>query len=171
MKRIFNFGKIPYRHEDKPYTVKIEVEMERECSIPFYFDINITGDIYDSEGNFCYGGGILDEINEYRNWLNDPEKFDFIYDLYKKMYRHAGTPEQEKLIAEWIDAGNEYDDEKVYEMLMDKNMYIANFTGWTYEGCRGNYYENEPYRYGSSWVIHKLPQDVVKEVKKLLCED
>ena len=170
MKRIFNFGKFPLVGKE-PYTLKIGVGLKKEKGIPFYYEVDIQANTYNSKGMFASGGDIFEELVQYREWFNNPEKFDIIYDLYNRYTRysrHAGTPEQERIIEKWLSQGNKYDRDKIYKMLKEKHKYKVNFTGWTLDGI---YYENEPYYYGSEWIIHKLPYDVVKMVKKLVQED
>lgn len=72
--------------------------------------------------------------------------------------------EQTKLVKEWLaNVGNQYDYDAVCSMLKEHNMYEVNYTGFS----TSKVYNNEPYRYGSGWLVYELPSSVIAEVLDL----
>lgn len=68
---------------------------------------------------------------------------------------HAGTPTQEKAVAEWKATGNKYDYIAACEMLKEKGLYEVPFTGITI----GKRYHGEMYKYSHGWVVQDIPAD------------
>lgn len=59
---------------------------------------------------------------------------------------------------------NRYDYNDACEMLKEKGLYEVNYTGATV----GRYYNNEPYRYGSGWVINEIPGNVLLRIEHII---
>lgn len=188
MKKTINFGKIDYTGKGrKAYPVTVDVELRNQGgekifridpktkeriytgeTTPEYVELSICGYIWNTrKTDICRCGQCLDTIAEYRNQLNDPELFDVLY-KYWKLYHlngmHAGTPEQEKAVNEWKEAGNKYDYTAVCEMLKERGLYEVIFTGCT----TGRRYENELYKYGHAWIIQELPGDVLLWIEHVI---
>ena len=130
---------------------------------PEYVELSICGDIWNPVHTFTrYSGQCLDKMAEF---IKDP-KFIKIYEIWKKWHLNgmkAGTPEQEAKVAEWLEAGNNYDFDDVVRMLMDCGLYEVEYTG---KSC-GRMYDHEPYRYGSGWIVADLPEDVIEFIKEV----
>ena len=114
------------------------------------------------------GGQCLDSINEdFRDQLQNVELWDEIYNLWK-MYHlngmHAGTPEQEQIVEDWENLGHRYDYDEVCDLLKSMGMYEVNYTGIGV----GRIFNNEPYRYGTAWLVETLPMDVEQRVIELI---
>ena len=60
-----------------------------------------------------------------------------------------------------------YNYDKVCEHLKDLDLYAVYYTGhgWDKE------YNNEPYVYGTDWIIKPLPEEVIKRVRKIIKEN
>lgn len=187
MKKTFTFGKIAYQNNRKENLVAVVVELRNRGGeetftldrktgkktytgekTPIYTELSIRGSIWNRLHTDCLcGGQCLDTIAEYRDQLSEPELFDELYKLWKNYHlndMHAGTPEQEQAIAEWEAEGNRYEYKAVCEMLKGKGLYEVNYTGLSI----GRRYDNEPYRYGSAWLVQPLPGDVLLRVEHLL---
>lgn len=80
---------------------------------------------------------------------------------------HAGTPEQEKFIAEWEAKGNKYDYSKACEMLKNCGLYEVPLNV-DLIGTRKA--DGKPYKYGHGWVISYIPEEDLKEIKALFVE-
>lgn len=149
---------------DDPYTGRRVITGKT----PEFLELAICGEIWNARHtNIVCAGQCLDAIAEYRQELSDPETFDVLYDLWKKYHlngAHAGTPEQERAIEEWKRAGNRYDYDAVCEMLKACGLYEVNYTGLSV----GRRFNNEPYRYGTAWLVQELPSEVIQTVEKLV---
>lgn len=188
MKKTFNFGKIAYANPNrKANLVTVTVELRKRGGeptftynratgemvstgnhTPKYVELSICGDIWNARQTDCLcGGQCLDTIAEYRDQLREPELFDTIYDFWKRYHlnsMHAGTPEQEAAIEIWKQQGNKYDYAAACDMLKELGLYEVNYTGLSV----GRRYDNEPYRYGSAWLVQELPGDVLIRVEHML---
>lgn len=186
MEKIFAFGKIAFDGRAKINPVEVEIEIIKKGGeetftvdrktgkrtvvgkTPEYMEFTASGSIWNrSHTDIVCGGQCLDIIAEHRNEMTSPAVFDRIYTLWKKWHlngAHAGTPEQESVVAEWKKAGNRYDFHTVCDMLKQRGLYEVAYTGPSV----GRYYNNEPYRYGSAWLIQELPPDVIEEINQLL---
>lgn len=187
MRSTFNFGKIDFNGTGRKVNlVTVDVELRRcggddtftvdrktgERTIvgktPEYVELSICGDVWNNRrSDIECGGQCLDTIAEYRDQLTDVETFDMLYDLWKNYHlngMHAGTPEQEQAIEAWKAEGNKYDYTAVCEMLKAKGLYEVNYTGLSV----GRRYDNEPYRYGTAWLVQELPGDVLLRVEHLI---
>ncbi len=181
MRKTIDFGKYDFFGSGKkvnPCDVRIEI---RKCGgnetfryvngkkeftgekTPEYVELSIVGNVWNrSHTDIKYGGQCLDEMAKI---IKDP-KFQKIYEIWKKWHlngNRSGTPEQEKKIKEWIDAGNEYDYHEICKMLSDCDMYVVEYTGKSV----GRMYDHEPYRYGSGWLVEDLPSEVIDTLNKI----
>lgn len=187
MKKRFDFGKVDYNCKGrKNHAVEVEVELRERGgeptfryvdgvkeytgeTTPKYTEFSACAYVYNTKHtDIVMGGQCLDSINEdFRDQLQNVELWDEIYDLWKTYHlngMHAGTPEQEALVEEWEAQGNRYDYTAVCEYLKSKGMYEVNHTGIGV----GRIFNNEPYRYGTAWLVETLPMDVEQRVIKLL---
>lgn len=184
MKKVIEFGKIDYMNrgrKDCPVTVEIEIRQqggEKTFTInpetkeriytgkttPIYNELSICGTIWNPRRTDCYcGGQCLDTIAEYINAPLFQELYKY-WKLYHLNGMHAGTPEQEKAIEEWKQAGNKYDYSAACEHLKSIGLYEVNYTGVSV----GRYYNNEPYKYGHGWLVQDLPADVLKRIYEII---
>ena len=175
-KKVFEFEKIDYMdrgRKDCPVSVTVEL---RECGgeevltrdgkptgeyCNKYIEFSASGNIWNHLHTDIYRGGqCLDEIAKY---IKSPV-FRQIYDFWKKYHlngMHAGTPEQEKAIAEWKAAGNKYDYSAACEMLKTRGLNEVPLN------CRLIGTRNAdglPYRYGLGWVIEDIPEDDLQKI-------
>lgn len=182
MKKTFDFGKIDYMGRNrKDCAVNVTIELKEKggekvfdkdgvftgnyCNR--YVEFTASGNIWNHCHSDIYSGGQnLDEIAKY---IKTP-LFQKIYTFWKKYHlngMHAGTPEQEKAIAEWTAEGNKYDYTKVCEMLKKCGLYEVPLTA-DLVGTRKA--DREPYRYGHGWVIFDIPEKDLEEIKNLFSE-
>ena len=191
MEKVFNLGKIDWDESGRKINkVTVNVKLE-ECGgaptftyeqpdkpgallkkvptgnyTPKYYGFTASCDVWNSkETDIICGGQFFDLLTEYKKDFTDEnsELFDKIYKYWKRYHlngMHAGTPEQEELIMEWLREGNEYDYEKACNMLKEKGMYEAPYTGKSTSRC----YYNEPYRYGSSWLVDDIPVADLRDI-------
>lgn len=149
---------------------------------PEYYELSITGAIRNRSGSdILCAGQCLDVIADRlkkswrksdspakkKVWQERYERFLELYDYWKKYHlngMHAGTPEQEAAIEEWKAAGNEYDYAEACEELKRRGLFEVNYTGLSV----GRRYENEPYRYGTAWLVQELPPEVISRVEYLI---
>ena len=188
MKRIFDFGKIDfYRNGRKTNAVTVEMELRQRGgkkvysvdpktrerietgeTTPQYMELSICGYIWNNRKTDCVcGGQCLDTIKEFLPQLSGKGLFVEIYKLWKAYHlngMNAGTPEQEKAVAEWLEAGNKYDYSAACEMLKTCGLYEIPFFGAT----TGRRYNGELYKYGHDWVISELPPCVMEKVENLI---
>lgn len=171
MRKTFYFGKIRANFAGrKENLVTVTVEL-RKCGgekTPEYMEFSAHANVWNRiRSDILYGGQCLDFINEHRDELNDPETWDKIYRLWEKYHlngMHAGTPEQEKAVNEWLSMGNEYDYTAACEMLKNRGLYDMPFYGITI----GKRYNGELYKYGHGWVVNEIPADDLKNIENLL---
>ena len=175
MKKTFNFGKIAFTGAKKINLVTVSVELRTRGgeptftinkdgekiptgkTTPVYVEFSACGNIWNAKHtDIVCGGQCLDEINGFLAQLNDRQTFAEIYKFWKKYHlngMHAGTPEQEATVKAYFnETGERYDYGVACAVLKDAGLYEVNFTGDTV----GRHYENEPYRYGSGWVIQPI---------------
>lgn len=184
MRKTIEFGKIDYNGSGRKnclVTLDIEIRQrggEKTFTIdpvtkeriftgnatPAYNELSICGNIWNPRKTDIYcGGQCLDTIAEYIHTPLFKELYKY-WKLYHLNGAHAGTPEQEKAIEEWKQAGNKYDYKTVCEYLKSINLYEVNYTGLSV----GRRYENEPYRYGCGWLIQELPSDVYNRIMEII---
>lgn len=175
VKKVFNFGKIDYMDrgcKDCPVSVTIELHERggeevikngkrtgEYCNK--YIEFSACGDVWNYMHTDIYcGGQCLDEIAKY---VKSPV-FRQIYDFWKKYHLNgmrAGTPEQEKIVNEWIAAGNKYDYSAACEMLKRCGLYEVPLN-CRLIGTRNA--DGMPYKYGSGWVIKDIPKDDLQKI-------
>lgn len=182
MKKTFNFGKIDYMNRGrKDCAVDVTIYLEEKggekvfdkdgnftgnyCNK--YIEFTASGNIWNHRHSDIYSGGQnLDTIAEY---IKTP-LFNKIYTFWKKYHlngMHAGTPEQEKAIADWEAKGNKYDYKKACEMLKNCGLYEVPLTA-DLIGMRKA--DGKPYKYGCGWVIENIPENDLEEIKNLFAE-
>lgn len=189
MRKRFDFGKVDYNCKGrKNHAVEVEMELRERGgeptfryvdgvkeytgeTTPKYNELSICAYVYNTKHTDCVmGGQCLDDINrEFRDQLKNVELWDEIYKLWKEYHlngTHAGTPEQEAAIKEWEEHGNRYDYTKACEYLKSIGKYEVNYTGIGV----GRIFNNEPYRYGTAWLVRILPEDVEQRVIELITE-
>lgn len=186
IKRRIEFGKVDYTEKGrKAYPVSVDVELRERGgkqtyryingekvptveTTPRYYELSICGYIWNARRTDCVcGGQCLDTIREYRAQLNNIKLFDEVYRLWTRYNLNgmrAGTPEQEKALAEWKAAGNKYDYTVACEYLKRRGLYEVMYTG---KSC-GREYKNEPYKYGHAWLVEDLPAPVVERVRAII---
>ena len=158
---------------DRTFTVVNGTRKYTGSKTPTFTELSICGDVWNQKHtDIVWGGQCLDHIYDVRNQMTAANRaiFERLYKLWRNWHlngMHAGTPEQEKAVAEWKAAGNEYDYKAACEMLKERGLYEVPFTGKTV----GRKWNGEPYRYGSGWIVHELPRSVLKEVKALCGEE
>ena len=187
MQKTFNFGKIAYENPERRLNaVTVNAELRR-CggeptfiidrttgehtstgTTPKYIELSICGEVWNRfHTDFLCGGQCLDTIAEYREQLDDVDTFDVLYSLWKEWHlngMNAGTPEQETAVKAWEAEGNVYDYSAVCDMLKEKGLYEVNFTGISV----GRRYNNEPYKYGTGWIVREIPGNVLIQIEHLL---
>lgn len=188
MKATFNFGKICMNYAGrKENLVTVDVELRKRGgepvlakdpdsgkyiptgdTTPEYVEFSASANVWNRiQSDIIIGGQCLDEINKHRAQLSDLKTWDFIYRMWKKYHlngMHAGTPEQEKAVADWEAAGNKYDYAAACEMLKEKGLYEVPFTGATI----GKRYHGEMYKYGREWVIQDIPADDLLRIEHVI---
>lgn len=182
MEKTFSLGKIDYMDRGrKDCAVDVTICLkEKGGEKVFDKDGNFTGNYCNKYIEFTASGTIwnhlhsrfysagqnLDEIAKY---IKMP-LFQKIYTFWKKYHlngTHAGTPEQEKAVAEWMAEGNKYDYTKICEMLKVCGLYEVSLNN-NLIGTRKA--DGEPYKYGHGWVIYDIPEKDLAEIKKLFAE-
>lgn len=174
MVKKFDFGRINYNGTGRRYPVTVRIALEKRGGediftvkngekvytgekTPEYFEFTASGMI----GARC-GGQCLDEIAKHcKN-----STFMAIYRLWQKYHlngMHAGTPEQEKALERWKNAGNKYSYDGACEYLKSCGLYEVLYTGKTV----GRMYNNEPYKYGHAWIVNDIPADDLQKINNL----
>lgn len=168
MRTKIDFGKISFSSKRKINRVVVEVALKPDHDVN---EFTASAMVYNAKGtDIVAGGQCLDEIYEHRNELKNKDLFVKVYKIWKQYHLnclHAGTPEQELAIDEWEKKGNEYTYTKACNYLKSIGLYETNFTGRT----QSKVYHNEPYTYGSEWVIKEIPKDVEKEIVRIIKEN
>lgn len=174
MVKKFEFGRINYNGTGRRYPVTVRIALEKRGGedvftlqngvkvytgekTPEYYEFTASGMI----GARCVGQ-CLDEIAKHcKN-----STFMAIYRLWQKYHlngMHAGTPEQEKALERWKNAGNKYNYDGACEYLKSCGLYEVNYTGKT----TGRMYNNEPYKYGHAWIVNDIPADDLQKINNL----
>lgn len=186
MKKTIEFGKIDYNHSGRRnclVTIDIEIRQrggEKTFTIdpktkeriytgkttPIYNELSICGNIWNPRHTDIYcSGQCLDTIAEYIHTPLFKELYKY-WKLYHLNGMHAGTPEQEKAIAEWKASGNKYEYNAVCEYLKRIGLYEVKYTGFSV----GKYYNEELYKYGHGWIVQALPADVLDRIIEIINE-
>ena len=173
MKAKINFGKINLYGTGRRYPVSLDIELRQEGGKPtFTRDGKPTGNITPEyvELSICgsagsaIGGQCLDSLYPH---LKNNKLFSELYGYWKKYHlngMHAGTPEQETAINEWIASGHKYDYTAACEYLKSIGKYEVMFSGLS----TGRRYENELYKYGHAWIIQELPGNVLNRIEYII---
>lgn len=184
MTKTFTFGKIAYNNHRKENLVTVDVELKKHGGeetfiyengekkvtgrTPIYIEFSASGNIWNRLAtDILCAGQCLDTIAKHRNELKDKETFDIIYSMWQKYHlngMHAGTPDQEKAVKEWVEQGNKFDYTAACNMLKELGIYEVNFTGATV----GRYYDNETYKYGHGLVVQEIPGNDLLKIEHLL---
>ena len=164
MEKVFNFGKIDfYNNGRKINPVTIEVNLRDTDKGP---EFSASGYVWNSKhtDTVC-GGQCLDELDIVSTLHNNP-LFSKIYRLWKLYHlngMNAGTARQTKAINEYLERTNfRYDYSQMCDYLKSIDLYEDKEYLFKY----GN--ELKPYRYGSSWLYHSIPDEDLEVLKELL---
>ena len=137
---------------------------------PVYYEFSASCDVWNRlDSDIVCGGQCFNEIAKHKEEFTPISRdiFDKVYDYWKKYHlngMHAGTPEQEKLVEEWIEKGHDYDYGEVCNMLEENDMLEVEYTGKS----TGRYYNHEPYHYGSAWLVDDIPVADLRNIIDLI---
>lgn len=102
-------------------------------------------------------GQILDdvkkEIDSYKRLKIDRSVLLRIIEIWEEWHLNdlrAGTTKQQAVVKEWESEGNKYNFTKASELLDKKGLLY-----------------DKAYKYGSSWLVDPLPENIEKEIKEL----
>ena len=155
LRKTFNFGKIAFYGRRKINEVTVDVRLEDKGKGPVF---SACADVWNARRtDIVMGGQCLDELSKYK-YLGGNELFRRICRLWKKHHlndMHAGTPEQEKWLAEHRTWRGDY--EKDCECLEKAGLLTVDLDG-------------EPYKYGTAWLYRPIPEEDLAEIKELLSE-
>lgn len=154
MKKTFDFGKIDwYGRGRKVNVVTVDVRFEDEAKGPTF---SVCADVWNTRRtDIVAGGQILDELSKFK-FLGGNELFRKIRRLWKAYHlndMHAGTPAQEKYLAEHRTWRGDY--KKDRECLKEAGLYRVMMDG-------------KPYEYGHAWLYWPIPAEDLAEIKELL---
>ena len=151
MRKTIDFGKIAYNGKRKINSVDLEVELRETDKGP---EFSVCGSVWNSKHtDIVAGGQCLDELSKF---LSENKLFQKIYKLWKLYHlngMHAGTPAQEKYLAEHRTWHNDY--EKDCECLKAAGLL-------TVQDGAGQY------TYGHAWLYWPIPENDLSEIKQLL---
>ena len=179
IKKTVKFGKLNVYGTGRRYPAEVTIEL-RECGgeptftiengervytgncTPTYTELSICGTVWNSRHTDCIMvGQCLDHMAEFIH----SKEFNKILAWWKAYHlngMNAGTPEQTEAVNEYFkQTGKRYDYTEACEALKALGLYEVNFTGKTV----GKEYHNEPYKYGTGWIIRDIPADVLKEIR------
>lgn len=116
----------------------------------------VSGDVWNSRRtDIIRGGQCLDEMfarPEMAPWRE-------VYELWAEFHLNdmtAGSPRQEKAVAEWLAGGARYGYDEACAMLAAKGLLAD-----------GEYlYKGEPYVYGTTWLTRPIPEGALAKMKK-----
>ena len=153
LKKTIDFGKIAFYGKRKVNRVTVEVELRDGGKGPVF---SACGNVWNAVGSdIVCGGQCLDEIAKF---VRGPA-FRKVFGWWKKYHcndMHAGTPEQEKYLAEHRAGRRDYDGD--CECLKEAGLYEVELGG-------------KPYRYGEAWLYEPIPEEDLAEIRKFLEED
>ena len=151
MKKTFDFGKIDwYDRGRKINAVTVDVELRDSGKGP---EFSACADVWNARRtDIVAGGQILDEVAKY---VRDPlfKKIRRLWRLHHCNDMHAGTPEQEKYLAEHRTWRGDYG--KDCACLKEAGLYRVMVDG-------------KPYEYGNAWLYWPIPDEDLAEIKGLL---
>lgn len=169
MKRTFKFKirKYGYHYVNPVFTLKVDVELrENEDGLPVF---SMSGDIY-SPHHRCIDGGQC--FDEYLEWGNTSILLRFLVETWKEHHlndMHAGTPAQEKCLAD--------NQAEVKEVQAEMEKAKAIICDEHYPACcevlrRHGLYEvdlnGQPYTYGHGWLYKPIPTDWLEIIRYCL---
>ena len=159
-KRTFNFGKKDfYGCGRKINAMEVELEIRDHSKGP---ELSICGSVWNNKHtDIVAGGQCLDEMNKF---LGHHKVFQELYHLWKNYHlntMHAGTPKQEKLIAD-AEKDGRFEALK-NELSKDKGKYYFGPDHYdvTVELLKRNNLltdkleDGTDYQYGTSWLYSK----------------
>lgn len=159
-KAIIDFGTVDVWGRGKRHRAVVEMELRTKDDGRIEF--SVCGDIMlaNKRGYSCCGQ-CLDEINKVSNQftLDHKKLWDKVYYLWKSYHlntMHAGTPQQEREIHQWLkETGKRYDYTEVCNHLKDVGLYEVEIDG-------------EPYLYGHKWLYEAIPDEDLQTINVLL---
>ena len=153
MKRTINFGKIAFYGKRKVNEVTVDICLKDEGKGPVF---SVCADVWNAtHTDIIAGGQIIGELSKFK-YLGGNELFKKIHRLWKKHHlndMHAGTPEQEKYLAEHRTWHGDYT--KDCECLKEAGLLTVQVDG-------------KPYKYGHAWLYWPIPEQDLEEMKKLV---
>lgn len=164
MKKVFDFGKVDWNGTGrKTNAVTIEVELRDTDKGP---EFSACGNVWNARHtDVVCAGQCLDSIHEFTALKFNP-LFKKIYNLWNSYHLNgcmAGTERQTKAINEYLESNNlRYDYDLVCEYLKSIDLYCDKEYLFRY----GN--EVQPYRYGSAWLHHDIPEEDLEVIRELL---
>ena len=154
MKKTFDFGKIDwYGRGRKINAVTVDVELRDSEKGP---EFSACAGVWNTRRtDIVAGGQILDELGKYK-YLGGNELFRKIRRLWKAYHLnggHAGTPAQEKYLAEHRTWRGDY--KMDCECLNKARLLTVKLDG-------------KLYTYGNAWLYWPIPEQDLAEIKELL---
>ncbi len=158
MKKEISFGKINYSGKNKINEVTVELSLKEKEDGKVVF--SACADVWNSRHtDIVSGGQILDELLPY---LASNDLFMIIFIWWKKYHlndMHAGTTRQEeKLKAQ----------EKLFPGCFDSDISKSSYEKQCEFLKESGMYEDNGYEYGSSWLYEEIPEDILKEMRKIM---
>ena len=151
MKKTFSFGKVDFNGTGrKNNLVTVDIELKDTKKGP---EFTASGYVWNkNKTDFIRGGQCLDELYKIPA-LRSNDTFKKIYNLWKRNHlngMHAGTENQENYIKEKF--GDDYPGyTEVCEALKEVNLY-----------------EDNGYRYGTSWLYRPISDDDLTMIYQFL---
>lgn len=159
MKTIIEFGKIAYSNANRKsnlLTIEIELKLVQNNNklnylnlepIKEYYQLSISGNIWNAnKTDIICGGQCLDEMKIH---LKDNKLFNELFELWTNYHLNdlqAGTFEQTEYLKQYY-IGTSYNEKTTILDAMGLN---------------------EPYKYGSSWLVEEIPLNVVDKIKEII---
>lgn len=178
MKKTVNLGKIDLYGTGRRYPADIEIELRKRGGedtfiikdgekvytgekTPVYTELSICGTVWNTVKSDCImAGQCLDHMAEYIKTPTFKKLFRW-WKLYHLNDMHAGTPEQEKCINEYLQKnGIKYSYELACDILKEYGLYEVPFYGKTV----GKEYNGELYKYGHGWIVNDIPENDLDDI-------
>jgi hypothetical protein len=122
------------------------------------------GLVFSASGHYNGGGGQnLDEISKAYPQDQTVQRICKVWKRYHLNDMRAGTPEQEKVIREWLEnnPNEKYDYTIACAILGQENLYIVDLP--LPNDFIGRFHQ-PTHKYGSSWIFEPIPQEVLDEI-------
>ena len=172
MNRTIDIQKVDgYGKDEKNCMVSVELKLDSG-------NFSASADLWNSNrSDILMGGRCFDNLLNNYPELKDNDVFMETYDLWSKYHlngMHAGTPEQEKAIEEWMKErkaqGNEYDYKSACEYLKSIGLYEVPVATIDLEANPQfkDAEEGAMYEYGHSWLKEKIPEQDVERIESLI---